>query len=404
MKKFKFTPDKLMIGVFSVIILGISISTLVLPKQERSENENRSLAKFPSLVNEAKLKKAENFGDFLGAIKWDYITERKEASFMDDFETYFADHLVGRDLWVEGANTISKLTGKQEINGVYTVDNQMIQAFKEYDEEEVAKSIAAMNKFAERFPEKQMSFMLVPTAQELFKDKLPSYAGLLSEKDFIDKCYSQLEGIAPIDALSYLSEHKNEYLYYRTDHHWTSLGAYYAYCAAAKTLGYGAYGLNSFNVETVSSDFRGTLYSKTLDSGVPADSMDYYTLANGEPKVTLKSINNGKETVYDSLYVRDYLNVKDKYSSFTGENAPVVEITTDVDNGKNLLVVKDSYAHALVPFLSKHYSKITMIDMRYVNTGLDSVIDFDEYEQVLFMQNVITFTEDSNLKKLALTK
>ncbi len=404
MKKFKFTPDKLMIGVFSVIILGISISTLVLPKQERSENENRSLAKFPSLVNEAKLKKAENFGDFLGAIKWDYITERKEASFMDDFETYFADHLVGRDLWVEGANTISKLTGKQEINGVYTVDNRMIQAFKEYDEEEVAKSIAAMNKFAERFPEKQMSFMFVPTAQELFKDKLPSYAGLLSEKDFIDKCYSQLEGIAPIDALSYLSEHKNEYLYYRTDHHWTSLGAYYAYCAAAKTLGYGAYGLNSFNVETVSSDFRGTLYSKTLDSGVPADSMDYYTLANGEPKVTLKSINNGKETVYDSLYVRDYLNVKDKYSSFTGENAPVVEITTDVDNGKKLLVVKDSYAHSLVPFLSKHYSKITMIDMRYVNTGLDSVINLDEYEQVLFMQNVITFTENSYLKKLALTK
>ena len=404
MKKLKFTPDKLMIGVFSVIILGISISTLVLPKQERSENENRSLAKFPSLVNEAKLEKAENFSDFLSAVNWKYITERKEASFMDDFETYFADHLVGRDLWVEGANAISRLTGKQEINGVYTVDNQMIQSFRKYDEEEVAKSIAAMNKFAERFPEKQMSFMLVPTAQELFKDKLPSYAGLLSEKDFIEKCYSQLEGIAPIDALSYLSEHKNEYLYYRTDHHWTSLGAYYAYCAAAKTLGYGAYGLNSFNVETVSSDFRGTLYSKTLDSGVPADSMDYYTLANGEPKVTLKSINNGKETVYDSLYVRDYLKVKDKYSSFTGENAPVVEITTNVDNDKKLLVIKDSYAHSLVPFLSKHYSKITMIDMRYINMGLDSVINLDEYEQVLFMQNVITFTEDSYLKKLALTK
>lgn len=404
MKKLKFTPDKLMIGVFSVIILGISISTLVLPKQERSENENRSLAKFPSLVNEAKLKKAENFSDFLGAVNWKYITERKEASFMDDFETYFADHLVGRDLWVEGANAISRLTGKQEINGVYTVDNQMIQSFRKYDEEEVAKSIAAMNKFAERFPEKQMSFMLVPTAQELFKDKLPSYAGLLSEKDFIDKCYSQLQGIAPIDALSYLSEHKNEYLYYRTDHHWTSLGAYYAYSAAAKTLGYGAYGLNSFNIETVSSDFRGTLYSKTLDSSVPADSMDYYTLANGEPKVKLTSTDNGKKTEYNSLYVRDYLKVKDKYSSFTGANAPVVEITTDVDNGKNLLVIKDSYAHALVPFLSKHYSKITMIDMRYVNTGLDSVIDFGKYDQVLFMQNVITFTDDSNLKKLALTK
>ena len=92
---------------------------------------------------------------------------------MDDFETYFADHLVGRDLWVEGANTLSRLSGKQEINGVYTVDNQMIQAFREYDAEEVQKSLEAMEKFAERYPDIQMNFMLVPTSQELFKDKLP---------------------------------------------------------------------------------------------------------------------------------------------------------------------------------------------------------------------------------------
>ena len=404
MKKFKFTPSKLMIGLFAVITLGISISTIVLPKLERSENENRTLAKFPSLVNEKKLQKAEYFGDVLGAIKWNYLTEREKNSFMDDFEPYFADHLVGRDLWVEGANTLSRLSGKQEINGVYTVDNQMIQAFKEYDAEEVQKSLEAMEKFAERYPDIQMNFMLVPTSQELFKDKLPSYAGLLSEKDFIDECYSKLENVVTIDALSYLAEHKNEYIYYRTDHHWTSLGAYYAYCAAAKSLGYSAYGLNSFNVETVSSEFRGTLYSKTLDSSVPADSMDYYILANGEPSVHMVSINDNKKTEYDSLYVRDYLETKDKYSSFTGENAPIVEITTDVEKGKNLLVIKDSYAHSLVPFLSKHYSKITMVDMRYINTSLNNFINMSEYDQVLFMQNVITFTEDSYLKKLALTK
>ena len=404
MKKFKFTPSKLMIGLFAVITLGISISTIVLPKLERSENENRTLAKFPSLVNEKKLQKAENFGDVLGAIKWNYLTEREKNSFMDDFETYFADHLVGRDLWVEGANTLSRLSGKQEINGVYTVDNQMIQAFKEYDAEEVQKSLEAMEKFAERYPDIQMNFMLVPTSQELFKEKLPSYAGLLSEKDFIDECYSKLEKIGTIDALSYLAEHKNEYIYYRTDHHWTSLGAYYAYCAAAKSLGYSAYGLNSFNVETVSSEFRGTLYSKTLDSSVPADSMDYYILASGEPSVHMASINDNKKTEYDSLYVRDYLETKDKYSSFTGENAPIVEITTDVEKGKNLLVIKDSYAHSLVPFLSKHYSKITMVDMRYINTSLNNFINMSEYDQVLFMQNVITFTEHSYMKKLALTK
>ncbi len=400
MKKFKFTPEKFSIALFSVILLGISISTLALPKKEKSENENRSLAEFPSLIDERKLEKE----GFFGAIKWNYIIEREENSFMDDFETYFADHLVGRDLWVEGANTLTRLSGKREINGVYTVDDQMIQTFREFNKEEVEKSMKAMEAFAQRYPDIQMSCMFTPTAQEIYKEKLPYYAGLLSQKDFIDSCYSMLDKVTPIDALSYLSEHKNEYIYYRTDHHWTSLGAYYAYCAAAKTLGYGAYGLNSFNIETVSTDFRGTLYSKTLDSRVPADTMEYFTLANGEPKVHMTCIDGTKVTEYDSLYVREYLDVKDKYSSFTGSNVPIVHIETDVDNGKSLLVIKDSYAHSLVPFLSKHYSKITMVDMRYINTSLNNFINVNDYDQVLFMQNVITFTEDSHLKKLALTK
>ena len=400
MKKFKFTPEKFSIALFSVIVLGISISTLVLPKKESSENENRSLAKFPSLVDERKLEKE----GFFGAIKWNYITERKKNSFMDDFETYFADHLVGRDLWVEGANTLSRLSGKREINGVYTVDNRMIQTFKKYNKEETEKSMKAMEAFAQRYPDIQMSCMFTPTSQEIYKEKLPYYAGLLSQKDFIDECCSMLDKVTPIDALSYLSEHKNEYIYYRTDHHWTSLGAYYGYCAAAKTLGYGAYGLDSFNIETVSTDFRGTLYSKTLDSSVPADSMEYFTLASGEPKVHMTCIDGAKVTEYDSLYVREFLDVKDKYSSFTGSNVPIVHIETDVDNDKSLLIIKDSYAHSLVPFLSKHYSKITMVDMRYINTSLNNFITVSDYDQVLFLQNVITFTEDSGLKKLALTK
>ncbi len=400
MKKFSFTPEKLSIGLFAFIVLGISISTTVLPKKESSENENRDLAEFPSLIDERKL---ETDG-FFGAIKWNYLVEREENSFMDDFETYFSDHLVGRDLWVEAANTLSRLSGKQEINGVYTVDNQMIQAFREYNKEETAKSLAAVESFAERFPDIPMSFMLSPTSQEMYKEKLPSYAGLLSEKEFIEECYSQLEKVTAIDTLSYLSEHKNEYIYYRTDHHWTSLGAYYAYCSAAKAMGYTPYGINSFNVETVSTDFRGTLYSKTLDSRVPADTIDYYHFADGDPAVKMTCIDGTKTTEYDSLYVREFLNVKDKYSSFTGSNVPIVDIKTDVENGKSLLVIKDSYAHSLVPFLAKHYSRITMIDMRYINTSLNNFINVSDYDQALFVQNVMTFTEDSALKKLALTK
>ncbi len=165
-----------------------------------------------------------------------------------------------------------------------------------------------------------------------------------------------------------------------------------------------AFGSGSFNIEAAINDFRGTLYSKTLDDSVTPDTIDYYVLADGEPNVKLTSINGADVKKYDSLYVREYLDVKDKYSGFTGPNVPIVTIETDVDTDKTLLIIKDSYAHSLVPFLSKHYKKITMVDMRYINTDLNRFVKLDDYSQVLFMFNVISFAEDNGLTKLGLTK
>lgn len=393
-----------MIGLFALVLGGISLFTAILPKKEKSENENRYLADFPSAINEKKLETAKNPADVWNSVKWKYINDRSGHAFKDDFETYLSDHIVRREDWVKASNRIQTLSGKKEINGVYTLDNQMIQTFKEYNADDVNNSINAMNAFAERFPDKQMFFMLAPTVQEFCSGKIPSYEGLLSEKTFIDDCYKKLRNISAIDCRSFLASNSDEYIYYRTDHHWTSLGAYYAYQSAAKLLGYTAYGYGSFNIETASSDFRGTLYSKTLDDSIPADNIDYYTLSKNEPKVKMTCINGSEVKEYDSLYVRDFLNEKDKYSSFTGSNVPIVEIETDVDTDKTLLIIKDSYAHSLVPFLSKHYSKITMVDMRYINTSLNDLINLDDYSQVLFMYNAVTFAEDGNITKLGLTK
>lgn len=399
--KFKFTPDKLMIGLFSVIMATIPIATIILPKTEVSENENRTLAKLPMVFDASK---AENPTDFLSAIKWKYVTNRDGKAFKDDFELYLCDHIVGREMWVKTCNILQKLSGKKEINGIYTVEDQMMQTFTGYDDEAVNASIKAMNEFATKFPDKQFSFMLAPTSQEIFDSKIPQYVGAISEKDFIDDTYEKLQGITPVDCRSFIVPYSNEYIYYRTDHHWTSLGAFYAYQSAAITLGYSAYQLNEFNIEAASEDFRGSLYSRTLDDSIAPDTIDYYFLKNGEPKVKMTCIDNGKTNTYNSLYVRDFLKLKDKYSSFTGSNVPVVIIETDVDTDKSLLIIKDSYAHSLIPFLSKHYSKITMIDMRYINTSISRIINLDEYQQVMFMYNVISFADDSNLSKLVLTK
>lgn len=399
--KLKFTPDKLMIGLFSVIMAAIVIATIVQPKAEVSENENRTLAKFPTVFDTAKAEDATNF---LSTIKWKYIADRNGNAFKDDFEAYLCDHIVGRETWVKACNTMQRLSGKKEINGIYTVGEQMVQTFTEYDEDAVNASIKAMNAFSAKFPEKRFYFMLAPTSQEIFDAKIPRYVGTISERSFIDDTYGKLQGITPIDCRSALAFNSDEYIYYRTDHHWTSLGAFYAYRSAAEVLGYSAYQLNSFNIEAASSGFRGSLYSRTLDDSIAPDTIDYYFLADGEPNVKMTCIDNGKTNVYDSLYVRDFLETKDKYSGFTGRNVPVVTIETDVDTDRSLLIIKDSYAHSLVPFLSKHYSKITMLDIRYINTDISRIVKLDEYQQVMFMYNSITFAEDRNLTKLALTR
>lgn len=402
--KFKMTPNKLMIALFAIVLLVIPITTMSLPKRERSDNENRTLAKMPTLIDQNKWEKADSIDDYIKAVKWKYINNREGKAFKDDFETYFCDHMAGREMWVKSSNALSRLSGQRELNGVYTLDDQLVQTFKVYNEATVNASIKAMNAFAERFPDIPMYIMLAPTSQEIFGSQIPSYTGLMSEKAFIDSVYAKMENIGTIDCLSYISGHANEYVYYRTDHHWTSLGAFYAYQAAAKSLNYSAYGLNAFNIETASRDFRGTLYSKTLDDSISPDIMEYYFLANGEPTVKMTCRNDREVNVYDSLYVREFLNEKDKYSSYTGSNVPIVTIETNVDNGKSLLMIKDSYAHSLVPFLSKHYGKITMVDMRYINTGLNSLINMDEFTEVMFMYNVIGFSEDGNIPKLALTR
>ncbi len=402
--KFKMTPNKLMIALFSAMLVVLPVVSIILPKQDKSEVENRTLQQLPSPINTVKLQSAKNPKDVLDSVKWKYINNREGEAFRDDFEKYLCDHIVGRTEWVKLCNRLQTLSGKQEINGVYTVDNRMIQVFKGYDQKNVDGSISAINKYAERHPDMQVYMMLAPTSQELYGNKIPSFAGLASEKTFIDDVYKKLENVTPIDCLSYLSGHSDEYIFYRTDHHWTSLGAYYAYCAAAKTLGYSAYGKGSFNIETASSDFLGTLYSRTLDDSVEPDVMEYYFLASNEPKVEM-TVNTGTELLkYDSLYVREFLEVKDKYSSFTGSNAPLVDIKTDVDNGKSILVIKDSYAHSLVPFLSKHYSRVTMVDLRYIRTDLGRIVNLDDYDQTLIMYNALTFAEDQNLGVLTLTK
>lgn len=380
---------KITILIFALIIVILPIITVVTAApqtQPFSENENRYLARFPKL----------SFSTY------------EDKSFMNGFDSWISDRFIGREQWINVKNKTEAAIGKTEISGVFTRNDRMMQVWKSYDEDLVAKNINAINNFADRHSDLPMYFMLVPTSQEIYADTLPPNAQPLSQRTFIRDVYAELPACNTVDAYSLLSQNRDNYIYYRTDHHWTSLGAYLGYQALAEKLGYMSIPENRFNIEHASNSFRGTLYSKTLDSSVTPDIIDFYTLSSGSPSLTLSVMNDDGVTYkdYDSLYFREYLDKKDKYSSLLGSNTPLLTITTDLEeqNERSLLIFKDSYAHALIPFLTNHYSKITVLDMRYINTDIQQFVSLEEYDQVLFLYNVITFSEDGNIAKLNMTK
>lgn len=384
---------KIMVALFAVFLTGMPILTLVFLSPEEktfSENENRYLAGFPEY----------NFESY------------KNEEFMEGFDDWISDRFFGREDWIVMKNTSNKLLGKTENNGVFVNNGMMMQKWDGYDEAVYQKNLDAINGFLERHGEIPTYFMLVPNAQEIYKENVPKFAEIGDQKEFIENFYGSLKNITgTIDVYSDLADNKDSYIYYRTDHHWTSYGAYLAYIAAGKELGYEGINLDKFSVEHASDSFKGTLYSRTLDSSVKLDTMDYYTLTDNEPEVKVSVFDEydsktGNITFkeYDSMYFREYLDTKDKYSSFLGQNSPIVTVENEnAKSDKSLLIIKDSYAHSIVPFLTKEYKKVTMLDLRYIRTDFQTMARLEDYDGLLFLYNVITFSEDDlNIIKLNL--
>ncbi|MGN1135514.1 MAG: DHHW family protein [Oscillospiraceae bacterium] len=365
--------------IFFGFLVIFALITVFSPKETFSELENKSLERKPKLS----------------------VKSWFDRSYTDKLEKYIADHFSGRVGWLELKSGIETSVGKKEINGIYILKDRLIEKVAVPDYGDVDKSINAINTFGSE-NDIPVYVMLVPTSAEFYKTELADFYPELDQREFIDYVYSELdEGITTIDVYDVLDSHKNDYIYYRTDHHWTSRGAYYAYAAAGEQMGYTPHELSLYDVEHASDSFKGTFYSKTLSASVEDDTMDFYHSPDGDAPVTVEVTQEfGSEPeVYDSIYFRNYLDVKDKYASFLGTNAPIVTIKTGSEGGK-LLIIKDSYAHCYSQFLTGDYSEITLIDMRYIQISYKKIIDVSEFDEALFLYNVSSFSGDTDLKKL----
>lgn len=363
--------------IFLMIIGGISLFNVLKKDTLISEQENRSLQQRPSFSIENLLNR----------------------SFSKEYTSYVSDQFPVRDTWIKLKTNIELSIGKKENNNVFiSKDNFLIEGFKEESSEETVEKVNAINQFAQKYEKLNISFMLVPTAAEIYKEKLPNYAPVDDEVKYISEFKDKLnKNIKFINTYDSLKENKDKYIYYKTDHHWTSMGAYIAYNEMCKQLNITPKEEKDFDIEVVTNDFYGSLYSK-MGAGIGDPDSISICFPKEQNDIVVNYPDVQKKVA--SLYDNESLDAKDKYEVFTGGNHSLINVKSLGDHKKKLLIIKDSYANSFVPFLTPHYSEIDVVDLRYYMDDLNELIDVDEITDVLFLFNVNTFNQDKSILNL----
>ena len=357
------------------MVMLLAVLFIAMDKKEFSENENRYLAEFPSVSLE-KIKSGE---------------------YMSGLESYLADHFPFRDFFM-GVKTKAEMSaGKREINGIYIAkDGYLIEEYeKPENTERIGKILGSFAKELEG-QEVDVRLMLVPTAVCIYEEKLPEYAPVRDQMETAEIIYG-ISGIKPVDCSKDLLAYKAKgELYYKTDHHWTTLGAYAGYTAYCREKGMDAVSLEEMTAQTAAEDFRGTVYSKAGDYGREGDPSTIYT--NPADKLTVEYMDTGETT--ESLYNLEYAEEKDKYSLFLDNLHSLIEITNEnADSGRELVLIKDSYANSMVPFLVRHYKKIYVFDTRYYKQGVSEFIkEQPGVTDVLLLYNMNTLDSDLGIR------
>lgn len=359
---------------FIIYIAGFFTLQILSPDKTFSELENRNLATAPTFTKETLL----------------------DGTYGTDFETYIADQFPLRNTFISLKSYSELALQKKDNNGVYIgKDGYFLQDFKTPDLTLAAKNAAYINAFAKDF---NVTMLLSPTATKVLADHLPPYATPYDEGKYIEDFKAQLSAdVHFVPVLDLLSAKKAEPIYYKTDHHWTTLGAYYAYTAFCDTVGLTPLSLSDFNIEDASTDFYGTLFSKGNFTFAKPDTLQlFYPKEPVDVEVTYVATDK----VTNSPYELSHLETKDKYSVFLDNNHPLITIKTSVENGKKLLILKDSYANSFVPFLMNHYEEIHILDLRLLNMPIRTYAKENNIEDVLFLYNVQNFSTEAKLSLL----
>ena len=362
--------------IFMVLLLGLAGKEALSHQRTYSPVEKRELQTRPEIS----------------------ITKVLDGRFQKKYESYLRDQFPGRDHWVSFQTDMELFMGKNEIHNVYIGKNHYLLEHyteKEFDPQQISKNLQALEKFVGKAKQNaDVHVMMVPTKSWILREKLPAFAPHYKEQKFYDALQQKLEkedvliSVEPV-----LDAHKEEEIYYRTDHHWTTLGAWYAYEQYTKAVGgdlQRAQGKKKFRC--ISKDFYGTTYAK-INYTRQADKIEIY-----EPTDKLRVVYNMGEKKTKTLYDFSFLKTADQYSVFTGGNQAVLEITGGIKNGKTLLLIKDSFANSILPFLAEDYEKLVVVDLRQLNVSGDRLLEMFSPTDILILYNSAQFAQDKEFE------
>lgn len=335
--------DTLLLCLLSAIILVFGVLIFTLPHKSFSENENRALASFPEFS----------------------LKSLSDGSFTQKIGDFYSDQFPAREFFVK-VKAISELAQlKMQNNGVIPgSDGNLIKRLEYSDYDALKANLGAVSDFRDALTTDGIDVVLAipPRSVDVLTDALPPlFSGERTSRVW------EIAGEYDTDADMLLKIMKNaandgEYVYYRTDHHWTTDGAYLAYAALGEKLGYTPMPREFFTKELVSDSFYGTTYSSSGIYWTDPDEMYFYRF-DGDENYIVENLLTKKSM--QGFYDTSYLTAKDKYSAFLGGNQAYLKVYDPTSTEKpTLVIVKDSFAHSLAPFLAIHFD-LEIIDLRY---------------------------------------
>ncbi len=369
------TFQKVFAVTFLVLIAAMIAGEAAMPDRAYSPVEKRMLSQFPAFSRERLFS-----GDF-----------------MSGMEDYAKDQFPYRDLLMKIKTEGLRLVGQNESQGVFYMKNgALAEAFEMPDAAKTAETTQEINAFYQRTGQAEHYFLLVPTAVNIDREELPDHALTDDQDAYMDAFFNALPAKMEKVDVREAFRASSENLYYRTDHHWTTEGAY----LAAKAL-YRAMEIDNeyaFSGGTVANDFVGSLAAKSGFTPKTADAITLYKLDHIPENdfyytVSYEMEHEMKATVYDA----SALDGDDPYEVFFGGNHPLIRIETSLDSDRHLLIFKDSYANALIPFLVPYFKTVTVVDPRYYGEDVDLLVSESGFTDILYVYNANTLSTDAAL-------